>query len=158
MTARPWERTARALGVTLALCAVCPHPADAQPVRADEPADRPFCSACIPVSIGVGLIIAAIPLFVQAELREQRDTGVGVARRIVDCGTAPELCEVLGSVDTNATPWWVGAAVTGGLGVAAIATGALVAWQVPSSRGKGGARVEIRPRQAGGTATVRWAW
>lgn len=145
--------------LALALAAV---PANAQVIDEASPGDAPppsgsapFCSACVVVAAGVVLVIAAIPMFVQAERATRREDGVLYGRSRYDCADSPAACAALSSADIDATPWWIGGGVTGGIGVVAIASGVILAWQVPSTRGERvGVRVSPALDASGGAVRV----
>jgi hypothetical protein len=122
-----------------------------RPPRASEQSTVPV--SWIVVGAGVLMVFAAIPLVVQADQRVRREDGVTLGKKNANCGAAPGVCSVLDSADTNATPFWIAAGVSAGLGVATITTGAILHWKVPSTRGE--QVIGVEPRPGGGTATLR---
>jgi hypothetical protein len=129
-------------------------PAGAQerrPPRGSEQSTVP--TSWIVVGAGVLLVFAAIPLIVQADKRARREDGLSLGRKNADCNAAPTVCGVLASADTDATPWWVAAGVTAGVGVGIITTGAILHWQFPSTRGE--PVIGVEPTPGGGAASLR---
>ncbi|NUO50113.1 MAG: hypothetical protein HOV80_14755 [Polyangiaceae bacterium] len=143
-----------AILVTASMLALAATPASAQerrPPRGSEQSGVP--TSWIVVGAGVLLVFAAIPLIVQADKRARREDGLSLGRKNADCGAAPTVCGVLASADTDATPWWVATGITAGLGVATITTGAILHWQVPSTRGE--PVIGFEPAPGGGAASLR---
>lgn len=128
--------------------------AEAAPPREPVPGERSGVpTSWIIVGGGVLLVFAAIPLIVQADMRVRREEGAALGLENASCDASPTVCRTLAASDTDAIPYWVGAGVVAGLGVATITTGAILHWKYPSMRGN--PVIGLEPRPGGATASIK---
>lgn len=127
------------------------------PQRPPVPGERTGVPATwIIVGGGVLLVFAAIPLIVQADKRVRREDGAALGLENANCAATPTVCRTLAASDTDAIPYWVGAGITAGLGVATITTGAILHWKYPSLRGS--PVIGLEPKPGGATATLKLSY